>query len=262
MEIPRLGFGTWQSTGDDCVRAVEKALEVGYRHIDTADRYGNHHEVAKAIKSSGLKREDFFLTTKKWWDQLTKQDVVDDVHRFLEELRVDYLDLVLVHWPNRQFDPRDTFEGFEELKREGVIKHAGVSNYTKHHLEDVLDAGFEIFTNQVEHHPTFNQMELKKFCDAKNIRLTAYSPLGRGVDLTNEIVSGLSDKYGVSSAQVILNWTISRGIIAIPKSITSARIEDNFKSLNWKMAPEDVEKVNSIPQKPRLLDPDFGDFGY
>ena len=262
MDIPRLGFGTWQSTGDDCICAVEKALEVGYRHIDTADRYGNHREIAQALKSSDLKREDYFLTSKKWWDQLTKQDVIDDVHRFLEELQVDYLDLVLVHWPNRQFDPKDTFEGFEELKREGVIKHAGVSNYTVHHIQDVLNAGFEVFTNQVELHPTFTQNDLKAFCDMKNIILTAYSPLGRGTDLELPEVTSIAAKHGAQPAQIILAWIMARGIVAIPKSITPERIKANFESLNIKLDGEDMAKMNLIKQEPRLLLTDWNDFEY
>jgi diketogulonate reductase-like aldo/keto reductase len=262
MDIPRLGFGTWQITGEECTNAVITAFEAGYRHIDTADRYRNHKDVAKGIKKSGIKREEFFLTTKTFHDELTENAVLSNGERFLNELQIDYIDLMLVHWPNRKVPFEETFGALNMLKEKGGIKHIGVSNFTPHHIEDALKTGTEIYTNQVELHPTFNQMTLQEFCDGKGIKLTAYSPLGRGEDLTNQTVVELSKKYEVSPAQVILNWIMARGIIAIPKSNTPERIADNFNSLNWQMEKEDIEKMNSIPQGERMINPDFEDFEY
>lgn len=260
--IPELGFGTWQAIGEDCVRAVETALEAGYRHIDTADRYGNHREVARGIKNSGLKREELFITTKKWMDNLSKDDVIEDVHRFHDELQTDYLDLVLIHWPNREFDIKETLEGFEHLKEEGIVRAVGVSNFTIHHLEDALATDYEIINNQVELHPTFNQNELKEFCDSKGITLTAYSPLGRGQDLNLKAISEVAKKHNATSAQVILAWILKRGIVAIPKSTTPERIKENFEAHKLELDSTDMEKINSIEQRPRLLSPEFEDFGY
>lgn len=262
MEIPPLGFGTWQLTGEACVNAVKTAFEVGYRHIDTADRYGNHKEVGRGIKESGIKREDFFLTTKTFYDQLEPSVVLANGERFLEELQVDYIDLMLIHWPNKNVPVTSTLEAMQELKDKGIIKHIGVSNFTKHHLEDALKAEIEIYDNQVELHPTFNQMDLLEFCSHKKIKVTAYSPLGRGDDLGSETILELSKKYSVSPAQIILNWEMARGVIAIPKSESPERIKDNFNSLNWKMEPEDIEKMNNIPQGERLINPDFNEFDY
>ena len=261
-KIPSLGIGTWQATGDDCVRAVLSALEIGYRHIDTADRYGNHREVAKGIKESGLKREEIFLTTKKWMDDLSKSAVIQDVKRFQDELQTDYFDLVLIHWPNRDFDIKEAMVGFEELKEEGIVRSVGVSNFTQHHIEDVLGAGFEIVNNQVELHPSFNQNDLKKYCDSKKISLTAYSPLGRGEDLSIKEVQEIAKKHGATPAQIIIAWIIERGIVAIPKSTNTERVKENFEALKVKLDGEDMEKMNSIAQKPRMLSPGFQDFDY
>lgn len=262
MNIPLLGFGTWKLTGEVCVQAVSKALEVGYRHIDTADRYGNHREIAKAIHDSGIPRGDLFLVSKVWYTQLGYQEVIANANRFLEELQTNYLDLLLIHWPNRQIPIEETFGAFDELYKKGLIKNYGVSNHTIHHIEDILAKGFQPACNQVELHPSFNQKQMHDFCKEKNITLTAYSPLGMGEELKNPTVIELSQKYSVSPAQVILNWINARGIVAIPKSSKPENIEDNFKSQNWKMEESDVEKMNSIEQTPRLLTTAWQDFDY
>jgi len=262
MNIPLLWFGTWKLTGDTCIASVSKALEVGYRHIDTADRYDNHQDIAKAIKDSGIAREELFITTKIWFDELYRQQVLDSTNRFLEELQIPYIDLLLIHWPNRQIPIEETFGAFTEIREKGLIKNFGVSNHTIHHLEDILTKGYEVTCNQVELHPTFNQKSLHDFCKSHNITLTAYSPLGMGEELQHPTVIELSQKYSVSPAQVILNWINARGIVAIPKSSKPENIEDNFKSQNWKMEPDDIVKMNNIEQKPRLLTTDWQDFDY
>jgi len=262
INIPFIGFGTWKLTGEVCVKAVLKALEVGYRHIDTADRYGNHKEVAKAVKDSGIKREEIFITTKVWYTELNYRNVLDSLERFLDELQTDYIDLLLVHWPNRQIPIEETFDAFCELTNTKKIRYYGVSNYTIHHIEDVISKGYKPFVNQVELHPSFNQKELHEYCKSKNILLTAYSPLGMGDELKNPTVVELSKKYNVSPAQVILNWIISRRIAAIPKSTNPVNIKDNLKSLEWKMEEIDIEKINAIEQKPRLLNPPWHEFDY
>ncbi len=262
VNIPALGFGTWELTGADCSIGVASALEIGYRHIDTADRYGNHHEVGQAIKNSGIAREELFITTKVWHSDLEHPKVLESVDRFLSELQIPYIDLLLVHWPNHLISIDETFSAMAELQAKGTIRAYGVSNFTIHHIEDVMAKGCQIVNNQVELHPSFNQMELKNYCDSKNILVTAYSPLGRGAELQNPTVVELSQKYGVSPAQVILNWIVSRGIVAIPKSKTPERIKDNFNSLNWQMEPQDIDKMNAIPQSDRLLVTDWQEFDY
>lgn len=262
FEIPSLGCGTWQINGQVCYRSVLTALETGYRYIDTADRYGNHRMVAKAIKDSGVKREEIFLASKLFYDQLKPEDIFPNTKRFLEELGTDYLDLLLIHWPNKNIPIKETLEAMDELRRKSQIKSIGVSNFTINHLKDAIETGIQIVNNQVELHPSFNQNELKEFCDASKITVTAYSPLGMGEELKNPQIVELSEKYRVSPAQIILNWIISRGIVAIPKSTNPDNIRDNFNSLNWEMESQDIERINNIEQKPRLLAPPFNEFNY
>lgn len=260
VEIPAIGLGTYQTKDDECRRAVETALETGYRHIDTADRYGNHKQVAAAVKTSGIPRSELFITTKIFYDELHAEEVLAAGQRFLEELETDYIDLLLVHWPNSSVPMSETLGAMRELKEKGTIRAIGVSNFTERHLEEALKYEPEVVINQVELHPSFNQINLHEFCKSKEIFLTAYSPLGQASDLVEPAVNEIAQKYGVSPAQAIINWIVSRGIIAIPKSVTPARIIENFNSLSWEMDPEDIEKMNSIPQKKRIFSPKWQEF--
>ncbi|TSC55666.1 MAG: aldo/keto reductase [Parcubacteria group bacterium Greene0714_21] len=216
--IPMLGFGTWQLVGDTGIKAVAKALGVGYRHIDTADRYGNHKEISQAIELSSLKREDLFITTKIPNTLLSREDVFLSVDRYLQELNTNYIDLLLIHWPNKNIPIAETLGAMRTLKEQGKVKAIGVSNFTIHHLKDAKATGVEVTNNQIELHPTFNQKELREYCAANNIVVTAYSPLGRGQDIGLPLFQELVKKYNSSPAQVILNWILQLGCVAIPKS--------------------------------------------
>ncbi len=261
-EIPRLGFGTWQLKGSTCQKSVEDALEIGYRHIDSADAYSNHREVGQAIDKSGLKREDFFLTSKLWFTDFEKQPAIDACKRVLDELKVPYLDLYLMHWPNKNVPIETTLEAMEEMKGNGLIKSFGVSNFTVHHIQDALVANKNFVTNQVEFHPSLNQNELKEFCEKNDIAITAYSPIAQGQDLKIPEVLKLAEKYERSTAQVVLNWLLSKGIIAIPRSSSRNHIEDNFKSLEWKLTPEDIKSLDGLNRNNRIVKPDFNEFDY
>ncbi|OHA63686.1 MAG: hypothetical protein A2842_01300 [Candidatus Wildermuthbacteria bacterium RIFCSPHIGHO2_01_FULL_48_25] len=260
--IPMLGFGTWQLTGEDCVKSVRLALQTGYRHIDTADKYGNHGEVAQGIKQSGVPREDIFITTKIWRTDLAKDVVPASCERFLQKLQIDYIDLLLIHWPNKDIPIGETLEAMNKLKETGKIKAMGVSNFTKHHLEDALKTGIEITNNQIEVHPSFKQEEMKAFCDEKRIAVTAYSPLGRGQDIALPVIQEIARKHSANPAQVILAWLLSRGIIAIPKSDKQEEIESNFKAPELVLSKEDIAAINVVPQGPRLVNPEFAEWDY
>jgi diketogulonate reductase-like aldo/keto reductase len=260
--MPLLGFGTWQLTGDACSRGVAEALRIGYRHIDTADAYGNHWEVAKGIADSGIKREDFFLTTKVWRTDLAHDSLLEAGNRFLSELNTEYIDLLLIHWPNREIPIEATLRAMEELRRAGKIRAIGVSNFTEHHLEDALMTGIEITNNQVEVHPTFNQAALRAYCKSKNISITAYSPLGRGRDLDLPVIKGIAEKYAKTPAQVALNWAMARGMAAIPKSSDFKRIKENYESASFELSDEDLQKMDALPQDKRMGKPAFADFDY
>lgn len=262
QKIPAIGFGTWKLTGNVCIDSVKIALEVGYRHIDTADIYGNHKEVGKALNESGIKREDIFLTSKVWHTKLKKKDVLESAKRNLDELNTDHLNLYLIHWPNRKINIRDTVEALEELKSDNLIKDWGVSNFNQHHLQDCIDFGFKPAINQVEFHPSFYQRELKGFADKNKILLTAYSPLGQGYDLGLPVIMELSNKYNKSAAQIILNWINSKGIVVIPKATILEPIKENLESIDFTMESEDIKKIDAIEINKRLLEPNIADFKY
>lgn len=260
--IPVLGFGTWQLAGEDCVKNVHLALQTGYRHIDTADRYGNHEEVGKAMLKSGIPRNEIFLTTKIWRTDLAKDMVSAACERFLQELQTDYIDLLLIHWPNKDIALGETLEAMDKLKEEGKVRALGVSNFTKHHIEDALATGIEITNNQIEVHPSFKQENMKAFCEEKGISITAYSPLGRGQDIALPIIQDIAKKHTATPAQVILAWLLNRNIIAIPKSNKQEEIESNFKALELVLTQEDIELMNSVPQGLRMVNPDFAEWDY
>lgn len=260
--IPVLGFGTWSLTGREGVDAVASALDVGYRHIDTADAYGNHTEVAEGIKRALIAREDIFITTKlRYPSGYTKEAVGADTERFLAELGTSYLDLLLIHWPNREVPFEETLHAMNKLKENGTIRAIGVSNFTPHHLDDALKSGVEITMNQVEMRPTFNQKALREYCASKNISITAYSSLKMG-EVDNSVIVALGEKYDKTPQQIIINWVVARGMVAIPKSAHPARIKENFESVSFEMEEADLARLDALPQSSRGNNPAFGDFEY
>ena len=261
--IPVIGLGTWNLNGESCVESVETALTLGYRHIDTADAYGNHHEVAEGLRRAGIPREELFITTKlNLADGYARDTVLKSGERFLEELEISYIDLLLIHWPDRSFPFPETLGAMNELKKRGLVCALGVSNFTPHHLEDAFATGIEITNNQVELHPSFNQKVLREFCASKGIAITAYSPLGRKRDLELPLLKELAKKYSVSPAQVALNWILSHDMIAIPKSSHPERIKENFEAGTFTMDETDLRRIDEMPQGERVVWPTFGDFKY
>lgn len=262
LSLPALGLGTWQLTGPTCQQAVTTALTMGYRHIDTAERYGNHPEVGRGIKESGIARNEFFITSKLWMDHLTKDTVRPTFEQFLKDLQTEYLDLLLIHWPNRTVPYQETLSEMQKLKSEGLIKAIGVSNFSIHHLEEALSSGVEIVTNQVEFHPSLTQPDLKKFCDTHTIVVTAYSPLAQGADLKLPLIQQLAQQYSATPAQVVLAWLRQRNIIAIPKGSNEEHLKDNFASLNLTLSSSEIESINALNTNNRLINPDWAEFDY
>lgn len=260
--IPVIGLGTWQLTGAACVEAIAYALQNGYTHIDTADGYGNHVEVRKGIEKSGVARAKFFITTKLIYPTgYTRSAVRADSERFLQELGTDYIDLLLIHWPNRKVPFAETLSEMNELKKEGKIHAIGVSNFTPHHLDDALKAGVEITNNQIEVRPRFNQQALREYCASKNISITAYSSL-KGGETELPLIVELAQKYGKTPAQIILNWVVARGMVAIPKSSHPERIKENLEATNFAIEEADLAQIDALPQTGRINDPSFSDFDY
>jgi diketogulonate reductase-like aldo/keto reductase len=260
--IPALGFGTWQIKGEECITAVDTALSAGYRHIDTADGYHNHTEVGKGIKQNGIAREDFFLTTKIFPGDLTADVVRQKIDTYLAELDTDYIDLLLIHWPDPSVPIAETLGAMNEAKTAGKVRSLGVSNFTEHHLKDAMETEVEIVLNQVELHPGFPQHDLRTFCVQQNIAVTAYSPLGRGSALEIDLIQELAKKYDKTPGQIILNWITSVGVIAIPKSVHPKRIKENFESQDFTMDQVDIDAIDALKNGKRLIDPDFAHFDY
>lgn len=260
--IPILGFGTWQLEGEQCEKSVSTALETGYRHIDTAEMYQNQKEIAKAVKDSGIKREDLFITSKVWRDNLKKEDLINACKKTLEELNTDYLDLYLIHWPNRDIPIEESLESMQELYEENLIRAIGVSNFTINHLKDALKTGALITNNQVEFHPSLYQKELLEFSKANGIHLTAYSPIAQGDDLALDTIKQIAEKYNKTESQIALAWLLKKNIIAIPRSSNEKHIRENFLAKDIELTDEDEQKIDDINENKRLINPPFGDFDY
>ncbi|WP_076427097.1 aldo/keto reductase [Haladaptatus litoreus] len=258
--IPKLGLGTWQNTdGEDCAHSVKYALDLGYEHIDTAQAYDNEEYVGEGIEESSVDREDFFLATKVWIDNLEHDDVLETTQNSLDKLGTDYVDLLYVHWPAREYDPEETLAAFDQLYDEGKIEHVGVSNFEPEHLDEaqeILDA--PVFANQVEMHPLLQQDELHEYAVENDVQLVAYSPLARGEVFDVPELNEIAEKHGASEAQVSLAWlTQKENVAVIPKATGEDHIEDNFAALDLELDDEDVAKIDGIDRTSREVDPDF-----
>ncbi|WP_144799953.1 aldo/keto reductase [Halorubrum depositum] len=258
--MPVLGLGTWENDEPaQCTESVTTALETGYRHIDTAQIYGNEAAVGDGIAAADVDRDDVFLATKVWIDQLAPEDVVASTRESLEKLGTDYVDLLYVHWPAGAYDPAETLPAFAELRDDGLIDRIGVSNFEPHHLDAATDAlGEAPFANQVEMHPLLRQEELREYADANGVELVAYSPLARGNVLDDPAITHIAEKHGVSAAQVSLAWLREKGVTAIPKATGEDHIADNWASLGLDLDDEDVEEIDTLGRTDRQLNPDFG----
>ncbi len=263
VEIPLLGLGVYQvPQGAKTVEAVRSALSAGYRHIDTAAIYGNEQDVGTGMKQSGVAREEIFLTTKLWNEDMRRGRMREAFFESLTRLQTDYVDLYLIHWPvaGRYMD---SWKVLEELYAEGRIRAIGISNFHKHHLEDILSiARVTPAVNQIERHPLLSQMPLIQYCEDLGIAIEAYSPLGGtgGTLLNNEVLQNIAKKYGKSPAQVTLRWNVQRGIIVLPKSVHAERIASNAE-IDFTLSEEDMKEIDGLNRNERVSsDPDHFNF--
>ena len=258
--MPVLGLGTWEN--DDpaqCAESVTTALETGYRHVDTAQIYGNEAAVGEGIAAADVDRDDVFLATKVWIDNLAPEDVAASTRESLRKLDTEYADLLYVHWPAGAYDPAETLPAFAELRDDGLVDRIGVSNFEPEHLDAATDAlGEAPFANQVEMHPLLRQTELREYADANGVELVAYSPLARGKILDDPTIADLAETHGVSAAQVSLAWLREKGVTAIPKATSEAHIADNWASLGLELGDEAIETIDALGRTDRQLNPDFG----
>lgn len=257
LKIPQIGFGVWQVDNEtEAPAAVEEALRVGYRHIDTAATYGNEEGVAKGITASGVAREDIFLTSKIWNDDIRAGRTKEAFQESLNRLKTDYLDLCLIHWPVDGIV--EAWRALIELYNEGKIKAIGVSNFKEHHLEQLEAAGLMTpMVNQIELHPQLPQHDYVNYLSKKGIHVEAWSPLMQGKFLDFDLFHQLAEKYGKSPSQIVLRWHLQLGRVALPKSITPTRIKENFDVFDFELSSEDMDAIATLATNVRMgPDPD------
>jgi len=259
-DIPALGFGTWQLKGSECAAAVQKALETGYRHIDTAQVYENEAEVGDGIEAHGIGREDFFLTTKVWRNHFAEGDVLESVNESLRKLRTDYVDLLLIHWPFPETPVKQMVEALMEVKKAGKARHIGVSNFTVDQMKEASDvSNDEIVCNQVEYHPYLSQKPVLDFVRQNNMFLTAYSPIARGGVVEDAAIKEIGLKHGKNPVQVTLRWLIQQErVAAIPKAASENHMKSNFEIFDFELSQEEMDKVSALAKPDgRMTDPDW-----
>ncbi len=250
--IPALGLGTWKLNGNECETVVEQAIDLGYRHIDTAAFYENEEEVGRAIK--GYEREKLFVTTKVWKDKLRYNDFKKSTETSLRKLETEYVDLLLVHWPNPEVPIEETTRAMNELVEEGKTRHIGVSNFSRSQLEEAKNlSDHPIVNNQVKYHLGMDLDPLLNYCRENNVLLTAYSPLGRGKVLEREEVKELARKYEKSPGQIALKWLIEQeNVVAIPKAGSVSHLRENIQLFDWDLDEDDRETLNRLVIKTQI----------
>lgn len=256
IEIPCVGFGTWQApNGAECKEAVKAALACGYRHIDTAAVYGNEESVGAGMLESGVAREDIFLTTKVWNNDHGYQETLAAFQASLDRLQTTYIDLYLIHWPNPKkfrdcWEARNagTWKAMEELYRAGKIRAIGISNFLEHHLNALLKtAEIMPMVNQIRLFPGESQPETVEICQKHGILLEAYSPFGTGKIFGAPELTALSAKYGKTVAQICIRWSLQKGFLPLPKSVTASRIVENADVFDFELSDEDMDILNAMP---------------
>ncbi|MEU3795478.1 aldo/keto reductase [Streptomyces fructofermentans] len=260
--MPQLGFGVWQVPDDEAERAVATALEAGYRSIDTAAIYGNEEGTGKALNSSGVAREDLFVTTKLWNADQGYDATLRAFDASLDKLGLDYVDLYLIHWPMpAKALYTDTYKAFEKLHADGRAKSIGVSNFLPEHLERLIDATSVIpAVNQIELHPHLQQHAAREFHAEQGIATEAWSPLGQGKGLLEvPAVVAIAQKHGRTPAQIVLRWHLQLGNVVIPKSVTPSRIEENIDVFGFALDTEDIAAISALNED-RRLGPDPASF--
>ena len=246
VKMPSIGFGTYKSGNDkETAKIIKYALKIGYRQIDTASFYGNEVGIGNGIKESGINREDIFLVTKLWNDDHGYDKTIEAFNKSLERLQVDYIDLYLVHWPNKLNS--ETWKAFEYLYKTGKVKSIGVCNFKIGHLEELKKtAQIMPMVNQIEIHPQSSKNDMLSYCEENNIQLVAWSPIMRGKLFSNELMIGLAEKYKKTIAQIILRWHLQRGVIPIPKSSNEERIKENLNIFDFELSNDDIKTIDLL----------------
>jgi len=248
--VPPIGLGTYRTGGYKCFNAVRKALDVGYRHVDTAMAYENEAAVGRAIETSTVDRQDIFVTTKLkgYAEFLNRERLIEAVEGSLRRLGMDRIDLALLHWWNSDGDMEEVFGAFSDLVEDGKVAHVGVSNFSVEQLARAIDASeIPIATNQVQYNPYFHQDEMLSFCRAHDVLLTAYSPLAGGIVVDDETLSAIGERYGKSAVQVALRWLVQQdGVVTIPKTTNPDRLRENLDVFDFELTKAEMGRIHDL----------------
>jgi diketogulonate reductase-like aldo/keto reductase len=244
VDVPALGFGTWQLRGEECRTAVESALDLGYRHVDTAQMYDNEREVGEAIANAAVDPDDVFLVTKVLRRNLARQDLLRSVERSRERLGTT-IDLLLIHSPSRTVPIAESIGAMNRLQADGLVEHVGVSNFSVDQLREAIDASeTPILTNQVEYHPFRSQADLLEFCIDEDVLLTAYSPVAKGRVVGDETLRAIGDRHGKTEAQVALRWLLQQeNVAAIPKAAGPAHQRENLAVFDFELTDAEMARI-------------------
>jgi 2,5-diketo-D-gluconate reductase A len=257
--MPQLGFGVWQVPDDQATAAVKAAIAAGYRSIDTAAIYNNENGVGEGIKAAGVPRRDLFITTKLWNDRQGKDEPIEALDESLKKLKLDYVDLYLIHWPAPKQDRFvDSWRALVTLQKQGRARSIGVSNFTATHLTRIIGAtGVTPAVNQIELHPRLQQKAMREFHATHRIATECWSPLGQGKLLDDPVLAAIAKKHGRTVAQILLRWHLENGLIAIPKSTHESRIRENFAVFDFKLDAADMTQIAKLDANGRIgPDPD------
>lgn len=241
-KIPILGLGTWRLNGHQCEQIVKLAIDLGYTHIDTAWMYKNQREIGKALWEIGVEREELFITSKIWHTHLKRDDVLSQFQACINDLQMEYVDLLLIHWPSDTVPYEETLGAFKEIYDDGKVKSIGISNFSVAQVNEACEKSeLPICTNQVEYHVHNNKEALRKHCVERNIPITAHRPLSAGNLSGDKELHEIGRRHGKTAAQVALRWLIQKGIITIPKSGSEAHLRENFELFNWQLTDMEMQ---------------------
>jgi 2,5-diketo-D-gluconate reductase B len=254
--IPLVGLGTWELRGRACARIVEQALRLGYRHIDTAEMYDNEREVGEALRASGIAHDEVFITTKIWPSHFAPHELERAAKASLARLRLSAVDLLLLHWPNPQIPLSETLGALCKVKRDGLTRHIGVSNFTVALIEDAVRLASEpLVCNQIEMHPFLDQSKVTAACRAHGMAVTAYSPIARGGAKNDAALAGIGATHGKSAAQVSLRWLVQQGIVVIPRTSRVERLEENCAIFDFELSAAEMAQIGALAHRDgRLVD--------